>query len=170
MKLLTEYFKYIIIPVGIIIISVLLYGIANLFLPLDLSQDYRIIQGNENIVLVRNWGWGNQCYKRNFWGLKRIGEEQADIHDNAHKSDSALNQLTGLINTDNEISQAIYSPDKKYILYRETEYGYTGSGMTDDEYCYYRVYEMENGKIITIYQAYREWYNLFWKEENVSSW
>ncbi|MBD5555844.1 MAG: hypothetical protein HDQ95_11040 [Roseburia sp.] len=42
------------------------------------------------------------------------------------------------------------------------KYDYKNTGITDDEYCYYRVYEIETGKNITIYQAYRAWYNLFW--------
>lgn len=46
---------------------------------LDFSQDYRNIQGVENITLERN-GW-HHFYKRCFWGLRRIGDTQADHAD-----------------------------------------------------------------------------------------
>ena len=89
---------------------------------------------------------------------------QVNYSDKSFESDDSSYELLDCINTENKIRQSIYSPDKKYILYCEIEYGYNGTGITDDEYCYYRVYEIETGNIITIYQAYREWYNLFWFE------
>ena len=46
----------------IMIISFSLFTIATL----DLSQDYRSIQGVENITFERN-GWGH-LYQRCFWG------------------------------------------------------------------------------------------------------
>lgn len=139
----------------------LLYLAAGLFVPLDFSQDYRKVQGYENIVLVRNGR--DQCYKRTFWGLEKFSDLRIDNRDNSHESDSSYNQLKDLIDTGNVIRQAIYSPDRKYILFSEIESDYKDTRVTDDEYCYYRVYEIESGKVVTIYQAYREWYNLFWR-------
>ncbi len=63
----------------------------------------------------------------------------------------------------NEIWQAIYSPEGNYILYCEIEWGARGTELTDDEHCYYRVYNMATGEIVTIYDAYREWYELYWQ-------
>ncbi|MBD5453613.1 MAG: hypothetical protein HDR30_04700, partial [Lachnospiraceae bacterium] len=82
------------------------------------------------------------------------------------ESDDSLYELLDSIDTENEIRQSVYSPDKKYILYCEKEYNYTKSDMTmtDDEYCYYRVYVIDTKEIITIYQGYREWYDLLWLE------
>lgn len=149
--------RYIVLLAGVIILVWLFNNGARL----NFSQDYRKIQGVENITLERN----GQCYlyKRCFWGLKKIGDIWAN-HPNTcrqcSESDTSKSELNTYINVDNWIRQSIYSPDKKYILYCEIEY--RDSGVSDDEYCYYRVYEIETGKTITLYQAYREWYNLSW--------
>ena len=145
---------------GLIIWGWILYSGIKFFLPFDISQDYRKVQGIENIIFERSWG--QQCYKRVFWGLQRIEDPQIDYSEICWESDGSKYELLDCIDTDNSIWRSVYSPDKKYILYCEIKYNYTKSDMTDDEYCYYRVYEIETGKIITIYQAYREWYNLAW--------
>lgn len=153
-----KHFKHIVILAGLIILLWLLYWGAKFFFRLDFSQDYVKVQGVENIIFERN-GWG-KCYKRCFWGLKQVKNFKVNIPNNLHESDSSKYDL--VINTDNLVRQSIYSPDKKYILYSEIQSNYKKTGVTDDEYCYYRIYEITTGKIITIYQAYREWYNLFW--------
>lgn len=146
----------------IIIITwlVYLYNLANLILPVDISQDYRKIQGSENIVFVKNGV--NDCYKRTFWGLQKYQSFGKDTPPDICSSDSSLYRLSDLIHTENQIYQSIYSPNKKYILYCEIEDNYKNSGINDDEHCYYRVYEIESGTIITIYRGYREWYHLLW--------
>lgn len=145
---------------GLIIGGCILYSGIKFFLPFDISQDFRKVQGIENIIFGRSWG--QQCYKRVFWGLQRIEDSQTDYSEICWESDDSMHELLDCIDTDNSIRQSVYSPDKKYILYCEIEYNYTKSDVTDDEYCYYRIYEIETGKIITIYQAYKEWYNLAW--------
>lgn len=142
---------------GLIIVGWVLYSGIKFFLPFDISQDYRKVQGIENIIFGRSWG--QQCYKRVFWGLQRIEDPQTDYSEICWESDDSKHELLDCIDTDNSIWRSVYSPDKKYILYCEIHHC---SGVTDDEYCYYRVYEIETGKIITIYQAYKEWYNLAW--------
>lgn len=156
MKLLWKRSKGIIIFIGLVILAGVFY--FGIFLPLDFSQDYRKVQGIENIVFQQNRD--GQCYKRCFWGLRKTESPQTDHSDMSYESDASIYELSNFINTDNEIYQSIYSPDKGYILYCEIEH--KGTGVTDDEYCYYRVYEIETDKIITIYQAYKEWYHLFW--------
>ena len=160
MKYLVKKIKFIVI---LIILVWLLCRIGKGFLPLDFSQNYRKIPGIENIVFERN-GWKEKCYRRCFWGLKGMEDPRVDNPDNLHESDSSLYVLHDLIDTDNVIRQSLYSPDMEYILYCEIEYDHTQSGMTDDEYCYYRVYDIRSGKNTMIYQGYREWYNLFWFE------
>lgn len=160
MKLLKKALKGIAIFAGLIIFVWLLYSGAKTFLKIDLSQDYLNVQGIENIVFERNGR--HQCYKRSFWGLEEIEYSQVNHSDMSYESDDSIYEISDFIDTDNEIRQSIYSPDKRYILYCEIKYDYKNTGITDDEYCYYRVYEIETGKIITIYQAYRAWYNLFW--------
>lgn len=145
--------KKLIILFSIICITVALawslYGIAKNIFPLDVSQTYRNIEGVDNIVLERN-GWG-QYYKRCFWGLKETKDSQVDNPNNVCESDASIDKLLDLIDTDNKIRQSIYSPNKEYILYCEIEYAYKNTGLTDDEYCYYKVYELKSGKVITIY-------------------
>ncbi len=137
-----------------------LYRLADLFLPLDFSQEYRQVEGYEGIIFEQN-GWG-KCFHRCFWGLKNIENVQAEALDSSRKEDSSIQELTGRIDTEHTIEQSVYSPDGNYILYCEIAYNYTHSGMTDDEYCYYRVYERKSGRIITVYQGYREWYRMVW--------
>ena len=160
MKSLTKPPKNIIIFTGLIILISLLYHGSRFFLRIDFSQNYRKIHGIENIIFERN-GW-HQYYKRCLWGLRKVESAQTGHFDMSYESDASIYELSYLIDTDNTRYQSIYSPDKKYILYCEIESGYKNTGVTDDEYCYYRVYETETGKIITIYQAYREWYHLYW--------
>lgn len=150
-----------IIIVVVVFAMWLLYIVASLFMRLDLSQDYRKITGIENVVFQHN-GWNDQYYKRCLWGLSRT--EVPDVFEEYKTSTSTLarTKLHSMLDTDNYIRQAVFSPDENYILYCEIEYDYKKTGVTDDEYCYYRVYEMKSGEVITIYHAYREWYNLDW--------
>ncbi len=160
MKQLIKRLKPLAIPAAVLITAWLLYQTADLFLPLDLSQDYRSIPGHENIIFERN-GW-YQYYKRNIWGLKKTGRLRNIESNNSHESDQSREVLISLNVTDNWIRQAVYSPDRQYILYCEIIYDYKHSETTDDEYCYYKVYDIKNGNSVTLYQGYREWYNLFW--------
>lgn len=165
MKLSKRRLGYLVFLAGLFILARLfiLVWLFNNGRRLDFSQDYRNIQGVENITLERN-GW-HDFYKRCFWGLRRIDDtliDHTDICQAGAESDDSIIELQNLIKTEYAIRQSIYSPDKKYILYCEIKYGH--QGITDDEYCYYRVYEIETGKIITLYQGYREWYNLSWAD------
>lgn len=162
MKQLIKWIKGIVFLAGVIFLIWVFYCFAP-FLPLDFSQDYLKVQGIEDIVFEKNGQ--EQFYKRCLWGLKKIGTIQSNHQEQYSESDGSIDELMNYIDTDYEIRRSIYSPDKKYILYCEIEYDYSNSGMTDDEYCYYRVYEIETGKIITIYQAYRGWYYLYWNAE-----
>lgn len=165
MKLSKRHLGYLVFLAGLFILARLfiLVWLFNNGRRLDFSQDYRNIQGVENITLEQN-GW-HDFYKRCFWGLRRINDTQVDHTDicqSGSESDDSIIELQNLIKTEYAIRQSIYSPDKKYILYCEIKYGH--QGITDDEYCYYRVYEIETGKIFTLYQGYREWYNLSWTD------
>ncbi len=127
-------------------------------LPLDFSQDYRTVQGIENIVFLNKRG----CYKRCFWGLKKTDDTvPADM---PHVSDESEDRLQDLIEIEHTLIQSVYSPNQDYILYCEIDYNHYNSGLTDDEYSYYKVYEMETGKVITVFQGYKNWYNLVWTE------
>ncbi|EOS43071.1 hypothetical protein C809_03966 [Lachnospiraceae bacterium MD335] len=128
--------------------------------PLDFSQDYRKIQGIENVVFWRNWD--KQCYRRCFWGLQKTDDTVSE--DKAYVSDASRDRLRDLVEIEHALQQSVYSPNQDYILYCEIDNDYNHSGTTDDEYCYYKVYEMETGKVITVFQGYKNWYNLVWTE------
>ncbi len=145
----------IVIPIA----ALLLFWILA-FSPLDFSQDYKEISGVENIVFQPN-GRQNQFYKRTFWGLERTEAPTTPISSEDNEAVWEINAFADLVEN-TSIRQAIFSPDGNYILYCELEYNYKNTGLTDDEYCYYKVFNIATGEVVTIYGGYREWYNLGW--------
>lgn len=136
----------------------IVYGMTKSIFGLDFSQSYRKIKGGDNIVFRQNWG--KKLYKRHFWGL---GQADKEIEFREHDKLEQMDELMHYIDSENDITQAIGSPDGRYILYCEIKYNYFKSDMTDDEYCYYRVYDIETGTIVTIYAGYRQWFDLDWQ-------
>lgn len=157
----TKIILVVLIPCVIFVIEVV--TVVFLFAwPVDFSQNYREIGGVEGIVFNRNGT--QQYYKRTFYGLTPIDQPlEFEKYERQSECMPEIETLQSYISCENEIHQAVISPDGKYILYSEIEYGYMQSGMTDDEYVRYRVYDIENDKIITIYKGYREFYNLGWQ-------
>lgn len=145
---------------GVILVS-FLAALAKMSFRLDFSQSYRQIEGVENIVF--GYGWKGELLQRKFWGLGKAKDAAKFNEHDKEEQQIWIEELKGYIHSDNIIVKAVPSPDGKYILYCEIEYNYYKSDMTDDEYCYYRVYQIETGKIVTIYQGYREWYDLDWQ-------
>ena len=152
-----------IITIIVIVVSVVLpvYAILNFIFPLDFSQDYRAITGVENIIFQSS---ADCCYRRCFWGLGRtdvpaLYEPHTVPESNREIEVEELRDYIG----DVQVRQALFSPDGNYILYCEIEYGYKKSGLTDDEYCYYKVYDIETKEVTVLYGGYREWYNLDWQ-------
>ncbi len=139
----------------------------NIFLKLDFSQEYRNINGIDGVVFRKNGQ--DKYYARCFWGLRKI-----DAPDEFTEWDGRVGVLSEIDKFkkyvdehDIWVNQAVVSPDGKYILYDEIKFGYRGgagwSGLTDDELCYYRVFEIDTGEIFTIYSAYQEWYQFDWR-------
>ena len=110
------------------------------------SQAYRKSEDAEQIVFWDSLNYKSVPYHRGFWGLKRLHSPIEKATDNNDEDD-------------NSVEQIVFSPNEKYILYKEIEYG---GEMTDDEYCYYKIIDIENQETVTIYQGYREWYDLQW--------
>jgi hypothetical protein len=147
-------FAIVIVP--IVLLSTILY--LSQF-HLDLSQDYRSIEGYENIVFKDPQS--NQYFRLCAWGLLKTGSPDGfeDHRDLVSPSDYQM-----LVeNTDAEnIWQVVSSPDGKYILYVERII--VGSGVTtDEEEVYYRVYSIEDGTSTTIYSGYRQFLLIDWK-------
>lgn len=147
--------------IAVMVAFSIVYWETKTILGLDFSLNYHKIEGVENIVFQSNWG--KHLYQRCFWGLRKAGDTIEFREQNEPERIRMISELKGYIQTENGIRQAVASPDGKYILYCEIEYNYYRSDVTDDEYCYYRVYEIETGDIVTIYGGYRQWYNLDWQ-------
>lgn len=152
-------------------------------LHLDFSQDYRKIQEVDTIRFQDNWS--GKIYGRAFWGLRPVGRLENGMQDSDSEAASTvgddlwygydsqeehifLGHLVGEIeeiyDTQYSVSQIVLSPDDRYILFCEIEYGVNGGYSTDEEYCYYRVIDRETGERYTVYAGYREWYRVYWEE------
>lgn len=59
------------------------------------------------------------------------------------------------------ISQVVPSPDEKYILYVENIY--RGTGVTDDENVYYKVYSIDEDTSTTIFSGFKQFLLVDWK-------
>lgn len=148
------------IVIGIAIVLDVFSGIV-LYLSqfrLDLSQDYRNIDGYENIVFKDPKS--DQCFRLCAWGLIRT-ESYPEFEDHRDLVTSIEYQML-VENTDAEnVWQAVSSPDGRYILYVERIY--SGSGITDDENVYYKVYSAEDGTSITVFSGYKQFLLVDWK-------
>ena len=127
---------------------------------LDFSQDYRSIDGYENIVFKDSTG--DQFFRLCVWGLIRT-ESYPDFQDHREMIGIPYDEYQLLVeNTGAEnIWQVVSSPDGRYILYVERIY--SGSGITDHEDVYYKVYSVDDGTSTTIYSGYRQFLLVDWK-------
>lgn len=111
------------------------------------SQEYRLIEDTEQIIFWEYYGkiayYDYDSDEICFCDMENFAEKRFKV-------------------SENSIDQIEISPNEKFILYREIVYGYYGNYMMDDEYCYYKILNMDTETVITIYQGYREWYNISW--------
>lgn len=125
---------------------VLQFTVIGDYLHFDFTQDYRKIDSVEKIIFTNNWTKKSYC--RSFWGLQECKTGNQDSF-----KDEWFDE-----------NRTVYSPDGKYFLYVEVEYNYYNSTLTDDEYCYYKVKDLETGEEVTVYQGYRQWYAFHWEK------
>ena len=124
----------------------------------DFSQDYRSIEGYENIYFKDS---RSKCYRLCSWGLVKT-EDVAGFEDHRDLDTSSFEYQLLIEKAGAEwIEQIVPSPNGKYILYVERIY--RGTGTTDDEDVYYKVYSIEDDKVITIYYGYRQFLLVDWK-------
>ena len=142
--------------ISIILLSIILYLSQFHF---DFSQDYRSVEGYENIVFMDPKS--KQCFRLCVWGLVRT-ENPDGFEDHRDLVRSSEYQMLAE-NTDAEnIWQVVSSPDGRYILYVESIN--VGTGVTtDEEEVFYRVYSIEDGTSTTIYSGYRQFLLVDWK-------
>lgn len=156
---------------------------------LDLSQDYRQVKAAGQL---RFWsGLDKMVYIRYPFGLRPIEKREDipleekpaltwpdrsvyDVTDSGEmaawydwKEDKIfLGNVEGEIQDSYDVlydcEKVAFSPDGRYLLYYEIEYG---GEITDDEYCYYRVIDLGEGTQYTVYSGYREWFLVYWERE-----
>ena len=150
-----------IVFVFLLIIPILLLGTV-LFLSqfhFDFSQDYRSIDGYEKIVFKDSSS--NQCFHLCAWGLMRTGNtDKFEDHRKLDKSSYEYQVLVKKAGAEN-VWQIVPSPDGKYILYVERIY--LGTGITDDEDVYYKVYSVKEDTSVTVYSGFKQFLLVDWK-------
>ena len=126
---------------------------------IDLSQKYRSIEDHENIIFKDSWD--NQCYRLCAWGLVKT-EDAAGFEDHRNPDTSSYEYQLLVEKAGAEwIEQIVPSPNGKYILYVERIY--RGTGTTDDEDVYYKVYSIDDDTNTTIYSGYRQFLLVDWE-------
>ena len=146
---------------GSVIIIITLWGMI-VYLSqfhLDFSQNYRSIDGYENIAFKDSWS--NQCFRLCAWGLVKteniVGFEE---HQNFDRTSYEYQLLVKRANAE-YVEQVVISPDVKYILYVERIY--RGTGLTDDEDVYYKVYSIDDDTSTTIFSGFKQFLLVDWK-------
>lgn len=181
-----------IVLIAIIMAGLLFAAFLRISLHLNFSQEYRKVQAAEQIRF-RN-ALNGKVYKRYVLGLKPVGQcEESPEEEPPPVSwlDTSVYDVTAsgelvawydweedavfLGNAEGEIRKRIdvmyhgeklaFSADENYLLFYEEQWNWSGSDMTDDEYCYYRVIDLEDGTQYTIYSAYREYWQVYWEED-----
>lgn len=152
--------KKIILLIMIAGLSFVIYIIFQSEFHIDLSQSYRSIDGYENIVFRDNWS--GQKFRRCLWGLIKVNDEsEFTDHKKIDKNSLEYRILSERIEM-HDVDQIVLSPDGESILYVERIY--RGTGVTDDEDVYFRVYNISDDTITTIYSGFRQFLRVDWKK------
>ena len=149
------------IVVGIATVLIIIMGII-VYLSgfhIDLSQKYRTVNGYENIAFMDSWS--HQCYRLCAWGL--VKTENIPGFEDHRDPDTSSYEYQKIVKKANAkfVWQVVPSPDGKYILYVERIY--RGTGITDDDDVYYKVYSIDDGTTTTIYSGYKQFLLVDWK-------
>lgn len=166
---------------GLVIAAAMVFLFSVLFFKVDLSQSYRKIDGVNQIVFK---DWQGLLYHRCFWGLERMeNREISEMKEETIYTTAPSGQFIAYYDlgehrivlcdslgveityfpVDYYVGQIVFSPDERYLLYQEIQV--YGGFSTDEEYCYYRVADIETKDVVTIYKGYREWYQLAWQAD-----
>lgn len=155
---------------------------------LDFTQDYRQV---EEIGQLRFWdSRSGKVYIRYTFGL-RPAEKREDVPEQEKpvlswldtgvydvtdsgesvawydwKKDAvfignAQGEIQKTFDVVYDVEKLAFSPDERYLLVYEIDYR---GEITDDEYCYYRVIDLEDGTRYTVYGGYREWFRVYWED------
>ncbi|MFG6339077.1 MAG: hypothetical protein K1W31_11785 [Lachnospiraceae bacterium] len=181
------------VALGVMVFALIVDGLAFLGMKyvfhLDFSQEYRQVK---EISQLRFWkSWDEKVYIRYPFGLRPI-EKREDVPEQEKpmlswldggvydvtdfgesvawydwKKDAvfignAQGEIQKTFEVVYDVEKLAFSPDERYLLVYEIDYR---GEITDDEYCYYRVIDLENGTQYTVYAGYREWFRVYWEEQ-----
>ena len=181
------------VALGVMVFALIVDGLAFLGMKyvfhLDFSQEYRQVK---EISQLRFWKSGDEkVYIRYPFGLRPI-EKREDVPEQEKpmlswldggvydvtdfgesvawydwKKDAvfignAQGEIQKTFEVVYDVEKLAFSPDERYLLVYEIDYR---GEITDDEYCYYRVIDLEDGVWYTVYAGYREWFWVYWEEE-----
>lgn len=151
--------KWCLLGIGALLLLATVYIGWQSHLHIDFSQAYRGIAGYENIVFRDDWK--KQNYRRCIWGLVK---EDASREFSKHSPDTDSEEYKLLAQKVDvkDVTQLVTSPDGAYILYVERVY--RGSGITDDEDVYFKVYDRQKDTVTIIYSGYKEFLSVDWRE------
>ncbi len=162
----------------------LLLPVAQQVFHLDFSQDYRAVDGIGQVVFRDNSR--KTAYKRCFWGLKQEADAEGLEEGNEPSPEGIYASPSGQLrawtdnksrklyvsnmdaseikefDTDYSVGQIVFSPDDRYLLYKEVEYGIHGGYSTDEEYVYFKVLDLGTGSVVTVFQGYRQFFQVSW--------
>ena len=125
---------------------------------MDFSQSYRKIDGYEKIIFV----YGGEYYKRTFWGLKKIKGEIPDIDETElSETSEEYKKAISILGDDEYIRKSALSPDgNKVIVVEVHPWGY---GMTDAEDDYFKVVDLTDGSVVTVFKGSMQFFNACWR-------
>ena len=132
-----------------------------------MEQSYIIAVGNDPHFYKRYgsdysiWHGSKQCFRLCAWGLVKT-EDYAGFEDHRqYDRNSYEYQLIVEKDQAEWVEQVVSSPDGKYILYVERIY--RGTGTTDDEDVYFKVYSVDDDVSTTIFSGFRQFLLVDWK-------
>ena len=139
-------------------VAYLVFTLVSFLFCLDFTQSYRGIDNYEGIVFT-NGG----SYRRTFAGLQEISLTAPPAKEKKEPDKELCRIIQERLGKTVHIADCTPSPDGQYILYVE-QYNYSQGASTDTYEFYYRVLNLENGAVTTIYDGGIHYFNVAWLE------
>ncbi len=142
---------------GLILFVSVMYFLLFVFGNVDFSQSYRNIKNYEGITFTNTYK--HKAYKRTFWGLQEVAYPGVSVdRREIDQSSSAYELVRQKAGEHARITCCTTSPDGNYVLYAEA-ISISNGASTDDDHIYYRVLNLQDGSVTTIYDGA---YKCFW--------
>ena len=142
---------------GLFLVLAVMYFAMFIMGNVDFSQAYRNIGNYEGITFINTYK--HTAYKRTFWGLQEVDYKGISFDSQEiDRSSDAYKLAKAAAGADARIAGCTISPDGQYVLYLEAISMSQGAS-TDDDHIYYRVLNIKDGTVTTIYDGL---YKCFW--------